>query len=67
MSFEHLSLRIRDKEVAAILGCGRSTVWRWVKERPGFPQPRREGTRCTYWIRSEVEAYALNGGEGGAA
>ena len=56
-----LSLRIRDKEVAVILGCGKSTVWNWVKTRPGFPQPRREGRRCTYWLRSEVEAYALHG------
>lgn len=52
------SLRLRNKEVAAILGCGRSTIWRWVKERPGFPQPRREGTRCTYWLAEEVERYA---------
>jgi len=58
---ETYSIRIRDKEVAVILGCGKSTVWSWVKTRPGFPQPRREGRRCTYWLRSEVEAYALNG------
>ena len=57
------SLRIRDKEVAAILGCGKSTVWQWAKSRPGFPQPRREGARCTYWLRHEVEAYALRGAE----
>lgn len=57
------SLRIRDKEVAAILGCGKSTVWQWVKSRPNFPQPRKEGNRCTYWLRHEVEAYALHGAE----
>ena len=53
------SSRIRAAEVAIILGIGKSTVWRWVKERPGFPQPRREGTRYTFWLRSEVEAYAI--------
>jgi len=67
MALESTSIRIRDKEAARLLSIGVSTLWRWVKERPGFPQPRREGRRCTYWLRSEVEAYALNGGEGGAA
>ena len=67
MPFEHLSLRIRDKEVALILGCGKSTVWHWARTRPGFPQPHRDGGRYTYWLRHEVEAYALNCGEGGAA
>ena len=66
MALESTSIRIRDKEAARLLSIGVSTLWRWVKERPGFPQPRREGRRCTYWLRSEVEAYALNGGEGGA-
>jgi predicted DNA-binding transcriptional regulator AlpA len=55
------SIRIKDKQVAAILGCCRSAVWNWAKTRPGFPQPRREGLRYTYWLRHEVESYALNG------
>ena len=55
------SVRIKDKQVAAILGCSKSTVWSWAKSRPGFPQPRREGARYTYWLRHEVESYALNG------
>lgn len=66
MTLESTSIRIRDKEAARLLGIGVSTLWRWVKERPGFPQPRREGRRCTYWLRAEVELYAV-GGEGGAA
>ncbi len=57
--FQHTrSSRVRAAEVAIILGIGKSTVWRWVKEKPDFPQPRREGRRCTFWLRSEVEAYA---------
>ena len=67
MTLESTSIRIRDKEAARLLGIGVSTLWRWVKERPGFPQPRREGRRCTYWLRSEVEAYALNGNKEGVA
>ena len=57
--FQHTrSSRVRAAEVAIILGIGKSTVWRWVKEKPDFPQPRRDGRRCTFWLRSEVEAYA---------
>ena len=55
--FQHTrSSRVRAAEVAIILGIGKSTVWRW--EKPDFPQPRRDGRRCTFWLRSEVEAYA---------
>ena len=55
------AIRIKVQDVAAILGCGKSTIWNWVKTRPGFPQPNREGRRYTYWLRHEVESYALNG------
>ena len=54
-------IRIKVQDVAAIFGCGKSTIWNWVKTRPGFPQPRREGSRFTFWLRSEVEDYAVNG------
>jgi prophage regulatory protein len=37
----------RPKHAAEILGVGVSTVWRWVKERHDFPQPRRLSARCT--------------------
>ena len=55
-----LIIRLRVAEVASILGCCKSSVWNWVKTRPNFPQPRREGNRYTYWFRHEVEAYALS-------
>ena len=67
MSNDVRSIRIRDKEVATILGCCKASVWNWVKTRPGFPHPHKDGGRYTYWLRHEVEAYALNCGEGGAA
>ena len=52
------SIRIKDKEAAQILGIGRSTLWAWVNTRPNFPQPRRDGSRCTSWLRSEVAVYS---------
>ena len=53
------SPHFRVWEVAAYLGCGQSTVWRWVHTIPGFPQPKKKGPNFTVWIREEVEAYAL--------
>jgi len=61
MTLESTSIRIRDKEVAAILGICKASVWNWVKTRPDFPKPYRDGGRYTYWLRHEVEAYALHG------
>ena len=55
------SIRIKDKEAAQILGIGRSTLWAWVKSHPNFPQPQKDGPRCTYWLRSTIEAYARYG------
>lgn len=51
------SQRIRVKTVATLLGCSVSTVWAWAKK--GYiPQPRRVGSKFTYWLRSEIEAVA---------
>ena len=55
------SIRIRDKEVAQLLGICKASVWNWVKTRPDFPKPYRDGGRYTFWLRHEVEAYALHG------
>lgn len=45
--------RIRVKEVANILGCSVSTVWAWA--RAGYlPQPKRVGSRFSYWRRDEI-------------
>ena len=51
------SPRLRADEVAAILNCAKSTVWKWAKEGR-IPAPHREGSRFTYWLRTEVEAFA---------
>ncbi|MES2842473.1 MAG: helix-turn-helix domain-containing protein [Pseudomonadota bacterium] len=37
----------RPKQAAELLGIGTATLWRWIKERPGFPQPIRLSARCT--------------------
>ena len=53
---------IRANVVAQMLSCCEATVWKWLKEDPNFPKPRRFGKRCTLWIRSEVESYIMNRG-----
>jgi prophage regulatory protein len=45
---------LRVKQAAALLGIGESTIWRWVKERPGFPQPFKIGSRVTVWRAADL-------------
>ena len=47
----------RPTEAARYLGISLATLWRWVKERPGFPAPRKHGPRCTCWDLNEVDAW----------
>jgi len=54
--------RMRGKEVAAYLGIHIATLWRWSKERAEFPKKYMDGAKFAYWLRSDVEHYALGGG-----
>lgn len=47
----------RPKAAAGLLGVGVSTFWRWVKERPGFPKPRKLSSRCTVFDVAELVAW----------
>ena len=53
----HQSQSACPKDCAAILGIGVSTFWKWAKDRPGFPKPRRLSTRCTVFDVAELEAW----------
>lgn len=48
---------ITDREVAAMLGVSRDTVWRWTRNKADFPKPSRIGDNATRWLASEVLAY----------
>ncbi|GAB1826780.1 helix-turn-helix transcriptional regulator [Turicimonas sp. TL08] len=52
-------VRIKVKEVAAILNIGVSTVWLYSKILPDFPKRIKERGRV-FWIRDEVIAYGKN-------
>ena len=45
---------LADREVAALLDCGRSTVWRWSAEGT-IPKPMKIGG-MSRWRQSEIEA-----------
>ena len=45
---------LRVKEVAETLGISKSSVWGYVKQIEGFPQPFKIGKNVTVWRLSEV-------------
>jgi len=48
---------LRPKDAAELLGIGLATFWRWAKERPNFPRPRKLSARCTVFDRDELLAW----------
>jgi len=48
---------LRAAEVAEMVGCSASTIWRWTSERE-FPQPIRLGG-STRWVSTEVEQHIV--------
>lgn len=48
---------IRADAAAELLGIGKSTFWRWHKERPDFPRGRRLSMRCTVFSVQELVAW----------
>lgn len=62
---------VRDKEASRYFQIGRSTLWLWVKTRPGFPQPHKMGERVTLFDLNEIEDFLRSqskqgGGNGNA-
>ena len=51
------SIRLREREVCQLLCCSKSHLYRLHKQ--GKLLRRKEGYKFTYWIRKEVEAYAM--------
>ena len=47
----------RPKTAAEFLGISKATFWRWAKERPDFPKPRRLSPRCTVFDSGELIAW----------
>ncbi len=45
---------LRTKQVLALLGIGRTTLWRWTRQGT-FPKPIRMGPRAVGWRASELQ------------
>lgn len=54
---EHCDSFLRDKQCAAYLSIARSTFRRWVKVKPGFPQPIEFSDGVTVWSRDELNGW----------
>jgi prophage regulatory protein len=48
---------VTDAQLAARYGVHRSTIWRWVKTAPQFPEQVVFSPGCTRWKLSEIEAW----------
>ena len=65
-SIEYQSLAGEDKpskilvrvfELSQMFSVSRSTIWRWVKEKPGFPQPKKISQGVTVGFAEEVQEW----------
>lgn len=48
---------MRAKKAAAHFRIAPSTLWHWVKTRPGFPAPLKAGPKVTLFDIGAIEAY----------
>lgn len=63
---QEISNSIRPKKAAEMLGISAGCLWRWVKEKPGFPRPRKLSPRCTVFDSHELIAWRdMQGAEAG--
>lgn len=52
---------MRAHDAAKFLGVAVSTFWRWVKEGR-LPKGRRLSSRCTVWLRADIERFLRKAG-----
>ena len=48
---------LKQQEVCDRLGISRSTLGRWTRQFPDFPQPLRLGHSCVRWHEQEIEKF----------
>lgn len=48
---------LRIEEVLALIGVGRTTLYRWI-EQGNFPKPHPIGPRASRWLLSEYQAWS---------
>lgn len=55
-SANHPAALLRLATVQALTGLGRSSIYAKVKAK-SFPEPLRQGTRCTRWRAADVNRW----------
>ncbi|WP_321335273.1 helix-turn-helix domain-containing protein [Breoghania sp.] len=45
------------QEVADLFNCTVQTIWRWAREKNGFPRPVKVAAGMTRWRGSEILAF----------
>jgi len=48
---------LRPKQAAQYLNIGVSTLWKWNKENPNFPERIKLGERVTVWRKSDLDNF----------
>jgi predicted DNA-binding transcriptional regulator AlpA len=51
----------RPSAAARYLNVGRSTLYEWMRRRPGFPQVRHLSARVSLFDLDELDAYVFGG------
>jgi prophage regulatory protein len=53
--------RLKIQTVVELTGFSERTIWRHVAQKR-FPEPIKNGTRCTRWVASDVTAWLRSRG-----
>lgn len=53
----------RARKAAAHFQIGKSTLWAWAANRPGFPQPVKAGPKTTLFDLNAIDAYLKQQGQ----
>ena len=54
---DRFSSYLKVSDVARRLDISVPTVWRWTKERPDFPRPKKFGVRVSRWLLADLIAF----------
>lgn len=51
---------LSDGQLAKRYSVSKVTIWRWSKQDPSFPKPKKFSPGCTRWLLAEVETWEAN-------
>lgn len=58
---------LRPKHAAKHLDIGLSTLWKWAKDNPDFPEYIKLGPRVTVFRKEDLDAFAQAAARNGGA